>query len=152
MIFNLQQIRELNGYMTAGAVEIVPVILRFFPQTTSVLDVGCGNGVFCWELIDKGVKRVVGIDGHSFIKEDWYIQKDFRNPWGLQEKFDIVLCFEVAEHLCERLAEPFIKELVSHGDTVLFSAATKGQGGTGHINEQPATSRHKLFASVEYDI
>jgi len=37
----------------------------------------------------------------------------------------------------EKYADTFVNTLCRHADTILFSAAHVGQGGDGHINEQP---------------
>lgn len=51
---------------------------------------------------------------------------------------DLVLCLEVAEHLPESAADTLCDALAAAtGDRLVFSAATPGQGGAGHINEQP---------------
>ena len=59
------------------------------------------------------------------------------NPVDLGRKFDLVQSLEVGEHLPKSAADTFVETLVKHGDVVLFSAASVGQGGHDHINEQP---------------
>jgi glycosyltransferase involved in cell wall biosynthesis len=44
---------------------------------------------------------------------------------------------EVAEHIPARLADSFVNLLCSYSSIIVFSAATPGQGGTDHVNEQP---------------
>ena len=44
---------------------------------------------------------------------------------------------EVAEHLEDKYSDILVKSLVSSSSTIVFSAATQGQGGIGHVNEQP---------------
>lgn len=55
----------------------------------------------------------------------------------LPKIFDVAYCFEVAEHLPAPLGERLVTFLASLAPVVVFSAAHPGQGGTGHINEQP---------------
>lgn len=52
-------------------------------------------------------------------------------------RFDVVFSIEVGEHLPGELSGAFVDYIVSKGDLVIFSAAFPGQGGQGHINEQP---------------
>jgi hypothetical protein len=58
-------------------------------------------------------------------------------PLDLNRRFDLVWCFEVAEHIHPDYVETFLDSLVRHSDTVAMSAAPPGQGGEGHFNEQP---------------
>jgi hypothetical protein len=50
---------------------------------------------------------------------------------------DMATSFEVAEHLPASAADGFVRLLAASAAIVVFSAATPGQGGKGHINEQP---------------
>src|SRR5262249_35076146 len=50
---------------------------------------------------------------------------------------DICTSFEVAEHLPEALADRFMSLICALAPIVVLTAATPGQGGAGHINEQP---------------
>ena len=50
---------------------------------------------------------------------------------------DLVVSMEVAEHLPASCADRYVDILCSFTDTVVFSAAVPGQGGTDHVNEQP---------------
>jgi 2-polyprenyl-3-methyl-5-hydroxy-6-metoxy-1,4-benzoquinol methylase len=54
----------------------------------------------------------------------------------LDQKFDLVISLEVAEHLPKTAADVFVDSVVRHGDVILFSAAIPFQGGNGHVNEQ----------------
>ncbi|MCO5287711.1 MAG: class I SAM-dependent methyltransferase [Chitinophagaceae bacterium] len=121
--------------------EILPVILELI-KPFSVLDVGCGIGTWLKIARDLGVKEVLGIDGSYVDKSllkiplENFIEKDLRNPFDLNKKFDLVICLEVAEHLPIESAEIFINSLCIHSDTILFSAAIPEQGGQNHLNEQ----------------
>jgi hypothetical protein len=57
---------------------------------------------------------------------------------------------EVAEHLSDARSWSFVFDLTRLSDVVLFSAATPGQGGTNHINEQPLEYWQKMFELYEY--
>ena len=48
------------------------------------------------------------------------------------------MCLEVAEHIETARSEQLVQNICSLSDQyILFSAAPPGQGGVGHINEQP---------------
>ena len=68
----------------------------------------------------------------------------------LNRRFDLALCIEVAEHLRAERGDELIEYLCARADSVLFSAAVPGQGGTGHINEQPQSYWHARFAEHDY--
>jgi hypothetical protein len=57
---------------------------------------------------------------------------------GEMPSAELVLCWEVAEHLDEQYADHLCSLLDQCTEqTLLFTAATLGQGGSGHVNEQP---------------
>jgi hypothetical protein len=49
----------------------------------------------------------------------------------------MVTSFEVAEHIPERLEDRYVDMLCLLGNLIVISAATPGQGGMDHVNEQP---------------
>ena len=53
-----------------------------------------------------------------------------------EERFDLAITLEVAEHLPPERAAGFVEELCTLAPIVLFSAAIPDQGGTHHLNEQ----------------
>ena len=61
------------------------------------------------------------------------------------EKFDLAYSIEVGEHIPKAFARSFVKYIASLSDFVIFSAAFPGQGGQGHINEQPQQYWRELF-------
>jgi hypothetical protein len=75
---------------------------------------------------------------------------DLSKKFDLGERFDLVTCLEVAEHLPGDSSAALIGSLVAHSDLVLFSAATPGQGGENHINERPLAFWQALFAKHGY--
>ena len=61
---------------------------------------------------------------------------DLASPIKVDERFDLAISLEVAEHLPATRADSFVELLCHCADVVIFGAATKLQGGTNHINEQ----------------
>ncbi|GAB4382524.1 MAG: hypothetical protein Kow00121_42920 [Elainellaceae cyanobacterium] len=120
---------------------IVPLIMELL-QPESVLDVGCGTGNWLAVFNEFGVQDYLGIDGDYVdlealqIPKDRFIPHDLKVPFELNQKFDLVMSVEVAEHLPAELADSFVQSLTRLSSVVLFSAAIPYQGGTGHINEQ----------------
>ena len=62
---------------------------------------------------------------------------NWNEPTNLEERFDLVWCFEVAEHVHQSYVGGFFATLTNHADRIVLSAARPGQGGLGHLNEQP---------------
>src|SRR5262249_15379258 len=100
--------------------------------------------------------RIRGIDGAHVERDSLLIdpaafeQHDLGEAFDLHERFDLVLCLEVAEHLPAQSASVLVGSLCRHGAVILFSAAPPGQGGTGHVNEQPYEYWRALFAAHGY--
>ena len=131
--------RILGSRRSAEA--IVPLVLTLIkPQ--SVIDVGCGLGTWLSVFQEFGVKNIFGIDGDHVdrsmlqIPHERFTAFDLKKPIPIEKHFDLVVSLEVAEHLPEKCAKPFIKTLTTLGPVVLFSAAIPFQGGTNHLNEQ----------------
>lgn len=113
-----------------------------------VLDIGCGAG-YIIEAIHSmhpsiGVKAVEGVSGcigvmHADIRKSLTIL-DVSKPFYLGNKYDLVICLEVGEHLAPEASDTLINNIFNHVHPtryVYFSAATPGQGGHMHLNEQP---------------
>lgn len=132
----------------------VPIIMKYF-KPKKVIDFGCGPGVFLREFEKKGVK-VLGIDGSTPARENAVIDKekilvkDLRQEVDIEGKFDLTICFEVAEHVETKYSETLVKNITKNSNTVLFTAAKKGQGGTDHINEQHPEFWIRLFEKQEF--
>ena len=114
----------------------------YHPDT--VIDFGCATGTWLSECQNRGVARITGIEGEWVdiqqleIPTEQFIKHDFsKSKLVIDDRYDLAICIEVAEHLPGEMGDALIDSLVSSSDFVLFSAAVKGQGGTGHVNEQP---------------
>jgi SAM-dependent methyltransferase len=126
----------------------------FEPQ--SVLDVGCGTGVWLSVFREHGVDDILGIDGpwiegrQQEIPEVFFREYDLTRPVALERTFDLALCLEVAEHLPAEAAPGLIESLTALAPVVVFSAAIPGQGGDGHINERWPSFWSRYFAAHGY--
>lgn len=124
-----------------SARQLVPVILEYC-KPSSVLDVGCGIGTWLSVFKQHGIADITGIDGNYIDQEmlligkQHFIAADLAKGFSAPKKYGLVVCLEVAEHLCAEHAEHFIRSLCAAGDLILFSAAIPGQGGVQHFNEQ----------------
>lgn len=122
---------------------------KYNPQT--IVDFGCGCGHFSNSIANLTGGEALGLNGDiPKNKEIEIIKWDLSEPVELDDKFDLVISLEVAEHIPEEKADIFIDSLCRHGETVLFSAAIPGQGGVGHLNEQHHFYWHKKFQERGY--
>jgi len=123
---------------------------------SSVLDLGCGNGFLIARLAALG-KTVSGVDGSSHAI-DWAVPEiagqielqDLTQPFS-GERRDLVICSEVAEHLDACFAETLVDSIcINTRGLVFFTAATPGQGGRNHVNEQPLQYWIEKFRSRSF--
>lgn len=144
---------DADAYRSAS--QLLPV-LRQFIEISSVLDVGCGRGAWLAVWRSLGVSDCLGVDGKYVdtsrlnIPRDAFLARDISTDLVLSRKFDLVECLEVAEHIPETRADTLVKNLVLHGDVILYSAAVPGQGGEFHVNEQPYEYWRDKFAQHGY--
>lgn len=116
-----------------------------------VFDIGCGIGSYILGAINKGVyARGIEISEAAKPYTDNRILPLIRYVDAIGGRVittnqDHIICLEVAEHIEPDNSEVLI-ELLSVGQRILFSAAPIGQGGCGHINEQPREFWLDLFA------
>jgi SAM-dependent methyltransferase len=143
--------------MQRSAHEVVPLVMNLVAPA-SVVDVGCGEGIWLAEFLGAGVTRVFGIDGPWVSPEQLAIPKEAFRAVDLEQpgpaeplgRFDLCISLEVAEHLPRRSASAFVHLLVTLAPAVLFSAATPEQGGKGHINEQWPIYWAQLFSKHDF--
>ncbi len=146
---------ELMEGTEESAQTVVPMVYDLL-KPASVLDVGCGAGTWLAAWRSAGVSEVVGVDGDYVdrarlqIPSDAFVSANLQQSFSLDRTFDLVQTLEVAEHLDEANADTFVESLARHGDTILFSAAVPGQGGTHHVNEQWPSYWAEKFAKAGY--
>ena len=133
----------------------VPLLIEFFAPR-SVVDVGCGTGLWAASFLERGVSDVMAIDG-AWVPETErdvpaavFREHDLTQPLQLDKTFDLALCLEAAEHLPLSAALRLVESLTRLAPVVVFSAAIPFQGGDGHINEQWPSFWSKQFATYGY--
>ena len=111
---------------------------------SSVVDYGCGVGWFLYYFKKTGIDDVMGVEPNQEVVSvlDVSIKDDIKfldltTPLYFDRVFDIAMNIEVAEHIDEKYADLVVENITRHTGLLIFSAATPGQGGYGHINEQP---------------
>jgi SAM-dependent methyltransferase len=140
----------------SSAKVILPLVDEVF-HPSSIIDIGCGVGYWLkvW-LEELSVSRIQGVEGPYVspemlqVSQEHILFQDLKEPLQINERFDLAMSLEVAEHLPQLKAESFIKSLTSLSDVILFSAAIEGQEGTYHINEQMPEYWCKIFNQFGY--
>ena len=115
-------------------------------QAASVVDVGCGTGALLQALRDRGC-TVFGLEyseaalSYCRARQLDVVKFDLekRGAFSDGRSFDVAVSMEVGEHLPERVADSYVDLLARLAPVVVFTAAHPGQGGTDHVNEQPAS-------------
>lgn len=156
---------EPNPEHRRGLDETVAVLIREldFRPAQSVLDIGCNTGNWLRAFLDVFPHEIdaTGMDVEAMrprlvVNRGHFRSCDLTGP--LHENivltydglFDLVLCLEVGEHLPAEHAKKLVQLCTIHAPVVLFSAAVPGQGGHGHVNEQPHAYWRDLFAAEGY--
>lgn len=133
--------------------EAVDVIAKFVgfnrDHHLNMMDLGCNIGLW-FQAWRRWGARIHGLDSHymaeAFAKQTgqrmWFTGHDLRQPFfpdanPFFKPFNLVQCLEVAEHLPAAFADTLVDSICRCSDLVVFSAATPGQGGHRHVNEQP---------------
>jgi SAM-dependent methyltransferase len=143
VIYDADYFEFIDRTALQSAPTVADSIIEIF-DPDSVLDVGCGTGALLHEL----QKRNLAVAGLEYSREalkycrrrnlevlEFDLKSD-GDPFS-GRRFDLVISVEVAEHLPAEVADNFVDLICRYGDCVVFTAATPGQGGRDHVNEQP---------------
>lgn len=144
--------------------EIVAEILQDVLKPRSIIDVGSGEGAWINTMshrfpsaldltaIDLQPHRSEYFEQLSSSKLNFeFILRDFEKDHTLpNQNYDLAICLEVLEHLQTQTAEQLAAEFAKNCSVLIFSAAVKGQGGTGHINENSLDYWIRLFQQNDF--
>jgi hypothetical protein len=118
----------------------------------SVLELGTGAGEIAGAFQRAGLSQLA-IEGTSAgfarlrEKQIPCVKADLRTWEGVPNRFDLVMCTEVAEHLEPWFAAALVKLCVRHADAVWFSAAPgDAPPHYHHVNEVAIGAWDNLFA------
>ncbi|MDR1481572.1 MAG: methyltransferase domain-containing protein [Synergistaceae bacterium] len=142
---------------SAKSAVLVLNIVNNFVTVNSVVDIGCGVGEWLKVYYEKGIDNILGIDGaylnpaQLVIPREHFMPKDISQPiTDIQQKFDLAISLEVAEHIDPSCVEIYIDNITNFSDVILFSAAIPTQGGDHHVNEQWPSYWIERFRRVGY--
>lgn len=152
--------RRVHRY-TPMQIEIAKALYDLW-KPRSVFDAGCGIGGYLEGFKSCGCKIQgcdIGYKDAVYCMNDELMiaafEHDLAKPLKHENKYDLVMSIEVAEHLEEENALQFCKNLVSvASNRILVTAAGLGQRGKHHVNCQPKKywrikfgSQHATFDS-----
>ena len=137
---NVKYIHTSRIHNMAAPRIIVKHILEFI-NPKSVVDFGCGVGTFLKAFTEKNINNVLGLDGPwadknlmaNYLELENFKEVDLEKEIILDQKYDLAISLEVAEHLSESSADTLVKNLIQSSDVILFSAAIPFQGGQNHV-------------------
>lgn len=157
-MFDLQKVAYEQANDTMDQSErCLLAAFAYLDVPSTMIDIGC-NGGHLVKLAASLGSHCTGIDNnlpdrYKIEKENCILfRMDLSQPVmnGFWKPFesDLTLCWEVGEHLPSSAAERLCNILYEVTlKTLIFTSARKGQGGAGHLNEQPQEYwRQKLEA------
>lgn len=138
------------------APSLADAIIATVPEARRWVDVGAGSGALARAAKDRGIEvtaleRALGGRAIARLNGVNVHRVDIEDATTVGGPYDLALSIEVAEHLPAELGRKLVAMLVASAPTVVFSAARPGQGGLGHINEQPVSYWRDRFAEVGWD-
>ncbi|MEP2640120.1 methyltransferase domain-containing protein [Roseobacter sp.] len=136
--------------------QVLTALLFPLLRPASVVDMGCGRGIWLDAWQRAGADTILGVDGDYVdpstlaIAPTAFVPSDLTMPLETRRRFDLAQSLEVGEHLPATAAATLVDSLTRASDRVLFSAAVVGQGGEHHINERPLSYWQALFKDRGY--
>jgi len=118
----------------------------------SVLDIGCGAGVYLKYFASQGAQLIRGVDSVEnkapYLQPDEYVPVDFGKPLDLAQTFDLVICVGLLQHIPAHSERTLISGIAEHArERIVFSGGQTGQPGDGDFNWRPISQWLDLFAS-----
>lgn len=124
------------------------IVREINPRT--VLDAGCAMGFLVESLRDRGVEAF-GVDISDYAISQ--VRDDVRHYcWkgsileAFPQRYDLIVCIEVLEHLPRKQSEDAIINLCQFSDDVLFSSSPLDYKEVTHFNVQPPEYWAEQFA------
>ncbi|CAN5300965.1 hypothetical protein BH10PAT1_BH10PAT1_2950 [soil metagenome] len=138
------------------AMNISQVVCEVF-KPKSVVDVGCGKGLFLDFFYKKGIK-IKGYEGSGsaiklFVLPRKYVEKvDLRKQIKTSKHYDVAISWEVAEHIEKEFVAVYITNLIKLSNTIVFTAAEPflNPPHPHHPNEQFSEYWDELFKFFDY--
>lgn len=141
-------------YQTSVIPVVLSLINKYNPK--SLIDIGCGDGLFLSEFKKHNIE-IMGCDNSREGLKRCKLKRIpitkfniVKDTLAVNKQFDLAICFEVAEHIPNFASEKLVSTLCNISKVIAFTAAPPGQGGDNHINEQPHTFWIKKFDYLNF--
>lgn len=143
---------EVLHHTDKGLLNTLPPLLK---NMKSVVDFGCGDASYIKKIKQRYPDKLVkGYDGNPYVGKisgNFATQLDLTQPFKLDNKFDVVMSLEVAEHIPLEYERIYVDNLIKHVNKYLIiSWAIPGQGGKGHVNEKDNEYVIDLFKGLGF--
>jgi SAM-dependent methyltransferase len=154
-VYNRDYYSYVDNEAARSAPAMVESIVKHF-SPLRIVDLGCGTGALLAKFHSRGLQGVgleysqAGLDvckQRGLTAHRFNIESHEQMDYGV---FDVAVCFEVAEHISAEHADRLVDFLVRCAPRVVFTAATPGQGGADHVNEQRHEYWITKFAQRKY--
>ena len=161
LTYNPLRMRFYHRYAKRDAPAVIAAFEAVVPEARRYADIGAGSGAYAAEAVRRGhptmacehsaagrlIARRQGVRSVGFD-----LTKSAPASLG-QRDVDLTYCLEVAEHLPPSLGDALVDFMATlRAPTIVFSAAQPGQGGTGHIDEQPPEYWAERFEGRGYGL
>lgn len=119
----------------------------FLNKNKTLIDLGCGNGMYCEYFDAIGFHDVMGLEGNTESKKEYeFIYEQDLTKMSEWDSQGSVFCLEVFEHIPPQYESVFVENICRHcSDKLIISVAHEGQQGLGHVNCRPDWYVIELF-------
>ena len=130
---------------------VVPVLLDAF-DPSSVVQFG-GDPLWLAEFAAHGIRTVGVTDQRRSSSDGWVFECDWHRSGHLDVgRFDLAVCFELAQHLSPARAGWLIDQLCQASGNVAFSAAPPSQPCGNAVNKQWPRYWASRFETAGYQV
>ncbi len=127
-----------------------------------VLDAGCAKGLLVESFVDRHIDAYgIDISAHAIAESSETVRDRLAVgslTASIEDRFDLITCIEVLEHMAPMEAEIAIDNLTAATDRVIFSSTPRNFDDPTHINvRQPAEwaarfSERGFFRRIDVDL
>ncbi len=110
------------------------LVLNEIPvDTKTILEVGCGSGIFGFILKKTRDAKIVGVEPFAYELDhyDFIYQMTWKKFFKMNQAFDVLVCNETVEHMEKKDALDFLDEAKTVADKVIITTPHK-------FDQQPA--------------
>ena len=94
-IYDNKFFKNTIKFEAESASQFVKVVLKYY-QPKSIVDIGCGAGIYLKEFSEKGINNLLGLDGSPAAAEEFLLSRDkliifdLAQKYNFEENYDII--------------------------------------------------------------